>query len=107
MEFWNLFFKKKAKKRKSILQGDRFKQKDKNNCQLRTELISMLNGDWRKADELISRARFCDPRRSYNYYCYKAIINWKKNNILLANAFAIAIISVHLKIYRSNCVMNL
>ena len=80
MKFWNHFLKKKTKKQNNILQDDRFKQKDKNDYQLRTKLILMLNGDWKKADELIGRARFCDPGKSDSYYCYKAIINCKKNN---------------------------
>lgn len=42
----------------------------------------MLNGDVKKADSLIARARFCDPGKSNNYYCYKAIITLQKNNNL-------------------------
>lgn len=79
MKVYNLFFNKKAEKQNNILQYARFKQKDKNDCQLRTKLILMLDGDWKKADELIGRARFCDPGKSYIYYCYKAIVSWKKN----------------------------
>ena len=80
MNFWNLFLKEKAKKKSTITQCYRFKQNKKNDCQLRTKLIFMLDGDWKKADELIGRARFYDPGRSYSYYCHKAIINWMKIN---------------------------
>ena len=81
MKFRNLFLNEKVKKKNTITQCDRFKQNKKDDCQLRTKIISMLNGNWKKTDELIGRARFGDSGKSYSYYCYKAIVSLKKNKV--------------------------
>ena len=76
MKFWNFLFKQN---KTNVLQNDNANRKiidDK----LRRQLILMVDGDWKKADALIARARFCDPGRSDNYYCYKAIVHWKRSN---------------------------
>jgi hypothetical protein len=79
MKLWHFIFNNHQKVKNNILQYDKFTNKTKTNNKLRSKLILMVGGEWKKADELIARARFCDPGKSDNYYCYKAIVNWKSS----------------------------
>ncbi|MEM7593282.1 MAG: hypothetical protein AAF383_17505 [Cyanobacteria bacterium P01_A01_bin.83] len=77
MNFLNFLFGK-HKQVGQVCDYHQFVRRKQLAYQLRAKLISLVDGNWKQADELIARARFADPGKSDSYYHYKAIINLEK-----------------------------